>query len=93
MSRQENDNISRQAAIEAMNEWDWQELYLPIHFKQLLEELPTIKFVRCGECRHFDDRHGEVCHNKRFGDGWGNYPPPCVNAEGGCSYGERRQDE
>lgn len=54
---------------------------------------PNIKFVRCGECRHFDDRHGEVCHNERFGDGWGNYPPPCVDADGGCSYGERRDDE
>lgn len=36
-----DDLISRQAAIEAMNTWDWQELYLPIHFKQLLEELPS----------------------------------------------------
>lgn len=34
------DYISRQAAMDAMETWDWQELYLPIHFKQLLEELP-----------------------------------------------------
>lgn len=36
-----NDLIERQAAIDAMATWDWQELYLPIHFKQLLEELPS----------------------------------------------------
>lgn len=36
-----SDLIDRQAAIDAMNAWDWQELYLPIHFKQLLEELPS----------------------------------------------------
>lgn len=38
-----SDLIDRQAAIDAMNEWEWQELYLPIHFKQLLEELPPVK--------------------------------------------------
>lgn len=37
------DLIDRQQAIEAMTQWDWQDLYLPIHFKQLLEELPTIE--------------------------------------------------
>ena len=36
-----DDLISRQAAIDAMATWDWQEVYLPIHFKQLLEELPS----------------------------------------------------
>ena len=36
-----SDLIDRQAAIDAMSSWDWQELYLPIHFKQLLEELPS----------------------------------------------------
>ena len=37
------DIISRQAAIDAMATWDWQDLYLPIHFQQLLEELPSVK--------------------------------------------------
>ena len=36
------DIISRQAAIDAMATWDWQDLYLPIHFQQLLEELPPV---------------------------------------------------
>lgn len=35
------DLIDRQAAIEAVNTWDWLEMYLPIHFKKLLEELPS----------------------------------------------------
>lgn len=35
--------IDADAAIDAMAAWEWQELYLPIHFKQLLEELPTIQ--------------------------------------------------
>ena len=38
-----DDLIKRKAAIDAMSAWDWQELYLPIHFKQLLEELPSIQ--------------------------------------------------
>ena len=36
-----DDLISRQDAINAMATWEWQELYLPIHFKQLLEDLPS----------------------------------------------------
>ena len=36
------DAISRQAAIDAMATLDWQELYLPIQFKELLDELPYV---------------------------------------------------
>lgn len=36
-----SDLISREQAIDAMSAWEWQELYLPVHFKQLLEELPS----------------------------------------------------
>jgi len=42
------DAISRQAAIDAMATWDWQELYLPIHFKQLLEDLPSVSTEKTG---------------------------------------------
>ena len=36
--------ISRQAAIEKLKELDWQDLYLPIHFKEfVLDELPSIQ--------------------------------------------------
>lgn len=40
-----SDFISRQDAIDAMATWDWQEMYLPIHFKQLLEELPPAQLA------------------------------------------------
>ena len=40
--------ISLQAAIDAMAKWDWQELYLPIHFKQLLEDLPSVSTEKTG---------------------------------------------
>ena len=43
-----SDLIERQAAIDAMAKWDWQELYLPIHFKQLLEELPPVSTEKTG---------------------------------------------
>ena len=36
------DCISRQAVLDELEKWDWQELYLPIHFKQILDELPSI---------------------------------------------------
>lgn len=28
-----------------MSQWDWQELYLPIHFKQLLEQQPAAQYA------------------------------------------------
>ena len=56
-----SDLISRQAAIEAMSTWEWQDTYLPVHFKQLLEELPSAEKMgrwfdvgslscRCDQC-------------------------------------------
>ena len=38
-----DDAISRQAVIEKLNELDWQELYLPIHFKKhIIDKLPSV---------------------------------------------------
>ena len=36
------DCISRKAILDELEKWDWQELYLPIHFKQMLDELPSV---------------------------------------------------
>ena len=36
--------------INAMGSWDWQELYLPIHFKQLLEEVDGIPMYDWTPC-------------------------------------------
>ena len=39
------DLISRQAVLDELEKWDWQELYLPIHFKEnILDNLPTYSF-------------------------------------------------
>lgn len=38
-----NDCISRQAVLDKLNEWEWQELYLPIHFKEnIIDVLPSV---------------------------------------------------
>lgn len=37
--------IDADALITAMNTWDWQELYLPILFKQLIDEQPKADVV------------------------------------------------
>lgn len=40
------DCISRQAVIDELNKWDWQELYLPIHFKEnIIDVLPSVQPV------------------------------------------------
>ena len=37
--------IKKEDAIDELNKWDWQELYLPIHFKEnILDLLPTVSF-------------------------------------------------
>ena len=39
-----DDLISRQALLDKLNEWDWQELYLPSHFKELIvDEVPSVQ--------------------------------------------------
>ena len=37
--------IRKEDAIAELNKWEWQELYLPIHFKEnILDVLPTYSF-------------------------------------------------
>lgn len=39
-----DDLISRQALLDKLNKWDWQELYLPSHFKELIfDEVPSVQ--------------------------------------------------
>lgn len=38
-----SDLISRQAVLDELEKWDWQDLYLPIHFKQILDDVPSVK--------------------------------------------------
>ena len=63
------DLISRQAAIDAMSAWDWQELYLPIHFKQLLEELPSAQSASCEVCDTYGIEDGDTLYISSDWDG------------------------
>ena len=39
----ESDCISRKAILDELEKWDWQELYLPIHFKEnIVDVLPSV---------------------------------------------------
>lgn len=43
------DAISRQAILDKLDEWDWQELYLPVHFKEnIIDELPSVQPIHKG---------------------------------------------
>ena len=63
------------------------------------ESMPTSaeavqgEIVHCKDCRWYDNRYGEVCHNPRYGDGWANYPPPYVDEDYWCKDGERKGGE
>ena len=77
---------------------DMQDLYLPYVFEELLDDAPTIDaepVVHCKDCKYskmMGDTWGD-CHNPRFGDGWANYPPPSVNEDGYCAWGEKLEKE
>lgn len=39
-----DDCVSREAILNELSKWDWQDLYLPIHFKELIiDELPSVQ--------------------------------------------------
>ena len=59
-------------------------------FPGTLKQEIVQELVRCGECKWYDPQTRD-CHNPRFGDGWGNYPPPDVNEIFFCADGERRR--
>lgn len=42
-SKNKGDLISRQAVLDELDKWDWQDLYLPIHFKQILDDIPSVE--------------------------------------------------
>ena len=42
-----SDLISRQAVLDELEKWDWQDLYLPIHFKQILDDVPSADIMEC----------------------------------------------
>ncbi len=55
-----SDCISRQAVLDELNKWDWQELYLPFHFKEnIIDVVPSVnpqepKTGHCKDCKYFE---------------------------------------
>ena len=47
------------------------------------------ELIRCKNCKHYDGRY---CHNKWWGDGYGNYTPPIKNEDGFCDWADRKGD-
>lgn len=56
------------------------------------EKEDLVEVVRCKDCRWYENRYGEVCHNPRYGDGHANYSPPYVDEEYFCKDGERSEE-
>lgn len=74
--------IDAEKLREAVNQWDMQELYLPVHFLDLIEVIPTadVKEVKHGRWikdRNFNDdlARCSACHI--FSDRQPNYCPNC----------------
>ena len=50
---QDDDLIGRQAVLDELNKWEWQELYLPIHFKEnIIDVVPSVNPQKpmCRDC-------------------------------------------
>ena len=47
------------------------------------------RLTRCCDCIHFD---GYYCHNKYWGDGYGNYTPPIKGEDGFCDWAEGKEN-
>ena len=65
---------------------------------ELISEMPTadvVEVVRCEDCWFYERLNSACgnCHGERWGNGFGNYPPPVVGIDGFCKWGERREDD
>lgn len=48
-----------------------------------------VSVIRCKDCTHWD---GYCCHNKWWGDGYGNYAQPIKAGDGFCDWAERKEE-
>ena len=48
----------------------------------------TGEIIRCKDCKHWD---GYYCHNRWYGDGYGNYAPPIKSKDGFCDLAKRKE--
>lgn len=51
------------------------------------EDCPLTELIRCRDCKYYD---GHYCHNKWWGDGYGDYTSPIKSKDGFCDWAERR---
>ena len=61
---------------------DYDEMFIGVIRRQ-----PEL--IRCKGCTHWD---GYYCHNKYWGDGYGNYTPPIKKEDGFCDWAERKEE-
>ena len=65
---------------------------IPVVTKEEIDNMPTVDAVpviRCKNCKHWD---GYYCHNKWWGDGYGNYTPPIKTEKGFCDWVDRKAE-
>ena len=84
--------MTREEAIEMLNKWG---VLLPSEAHEAcdmaIEALSdAVEIVQCKDCKWYDNRYGDVCHNPRYGDGHANYQPPYVDEDYWCKDGERK---
>jgi hypothetical protein len=51
--------------------------------------LQAKELIRCKDCIYYD---GHYCHNKWWGDGYGDYTSPIKKEDGHCDWAERREE-
>jgi hypothetical protein len=69
--------------------------WVPIKTRLLVGQ-PTadvVEVVRCENCWFYESLNSACgnCHSERWGNGFGNYPPPVVGIDGFCKWGERKE--
>lgn len=72
----------------AVERWDMQDLYLPVHFLDLLKDVPTadvVELVRCKDCTWWTKQEDSIQGRCELG---GFYP----TGEWYCANGERGRE-
>lgn len=83
----DGDLISRTDLLKELEKWDWQELYLPIHFSELVADLPSAE--KTAEWKLVDAYRGlYVCSNCRLQSSKYAFCPNC-----GAKMKERKSND
>ena len=83
--RNKNEEIpsTKEYIVTVSDEKDYEEVFVGS-----IKQNPEL--IRCKDCIHYD---GHYCHNKWWGDGYGNYTSPIKSKDGHCDWAERRGEE